>query len=118
MKKIFEHMEYARVGHYEAILESEGIPTLVKNLGASVGTGEIPFTEIFPELWVVNDEDYDRALHLLESYQPPDTAGVTDWTCPECGEFVEKEFGECWNCSTVRPSGETESDEIEPPPGT
>ncbi len=114
MKKIYEHLEYARVGHYEAILESEGIPTLVKNLGASVGTGEIPFTEVFPELWVVNDEDYDRALALLEAYQPPDTTGLTDWTCPQCGERVEKEFGECWNCSTLRPPAPGGTDENAP----
>ncbi len=114
MKKIYEHLEFARVGHFQAILESEGIATLIKNQSAQVGAGEIPFTEVFPELWVVDDNDYDRALKLLEEYQPPDTEKLTDWTCPKCGEFVEKEFGECWNCGTVRPGNALES-ELEPP---
>lgn len=108
MKKIYEHIEYARVGHYQAILESQGIATLIKNLGAQAGAGEIPFTEVFPELWVVDDSEYDHALKLLEEYQPPDTDLLTDWTCPKCGEHVEKEFGECWNCGAVRSDGALE----------
>ena len=103
MRKIYEHLEYARVGHYQGILETAGIPTMVKNLGASGAVGEIPFTEVFPELWVVEDGDYDRALELLEAYREPDTANLPDWTCPRCGEAVEKQFGECWNCGASRP---------------
>lgn len=106
MRKIYEHIEFARVGHYQSILESNGIATLIKNTGASIGTGEIPFTETFPELWVVEDSEYDRAMELLEDYQPPDTSDLTDWTCPNCGESVEKQFGECWNCGTDRPGFE------------
>ncbi|MCB1233944.1 MAG: DUF2007 domain-containing protein [Verrucomicrobiae bacterium] len=103
MRKIYEHIEYSRVGHFQAILEDAGIQTLVKNLGASGGAGEIPFTEVFPELWVADDADYERALELLTHYEPPDTETLTDWQCPGCGEDVEKEFGECWNCGATRP---------------
>ena len=106
MRKIYEHIEYARVGHYQSILESNGIATLVKNTGAAMGTGEIPFTETFPELWVVEDGEYDRAMALLTDYEPPDTSGLTDWKCPKCGETIEKQFGECWNCGTDRPGFE------------
>jgi rubrerythrin len=111
MRKIYEHIEYARVGHFQTILEEAGIPTLVKNLDASVGAGEIPFTEVFPELWVVEDADYDRALALLESYQPPAPGLLDDWVCQKCGEAVEKEFGECWNCGTLRPEYADQLDE-------
>lgn len=114
MKKIYEHLEYARVGHYQAILESEGIATLIKNQSAQVGAGEIPFTEVFPELWVMDDNDYDQAMKLLEEYQPPDVSTLTDWTCPSCGEHVTKEFGECWNCSTIRPGNSLETEAGEP----
>ena len=67
MRKIFEHIEFARVGHYQSILEDAGIATSIKNLGASSGSGEIPFTEVFPELWVNNDDQYDRAMELLDA---------------------------------------------------
>lgn len=115
MRKIYEHMDFARVGHFQSILESEGIATMIKNLGASVGIGEIPFTEVFPELWVVNDEDYNRAMTALESYQPPEIENTTDWTCPACGEFVEKQFGECWNCGELRPPAQGKESPPDPP---
>ena len=41
-------------------------------------------------------------MAALKSYRPPETEEATDWTCPTCGEFVEKEFGECWNCGRPR----------------
>jgi ribosomal protein S27AE len=27
------------------------------------------------------------------------------WTCPKCGEQVEKNFAACWNCEAERPEG-------------
>ena len=104
MRKIYENFDYAKVGHYESILNAEGIPTHVKNLGASIGLGEIPFTQIYPELWVVNDSDYDRAIELLKPIHELQTQEFKDWKCTECGAEVEGNFGECWNCGTLRPS--------------
>ena len=104
MKKVYEHIDFSRVGQFQSILENEGIPTHIKNLGSSAGMGEIPFIEIWPELWVVNDDEHERALEIVKSYAPPETETQTDWTCPGCDETVGKEFGECWNCQTLRPS--------------
>ena len=46
-------------------LEQAGIRCMIKNQRSSSLAGEIPFTEVFPKLWV-QDEDYDRARRLLE----------------------------------------------------
>jgi predicted RNA-binding Zn-ribbon protein involved in translation (DUF1610 family) len=27
------------------------------------------------------------------------------WTCPNCGEQIEKDFAVCWNCEAERPEG-------------
>ncbi len=27
------------------------------------------------------------------------------WTCPKCGEQVERNFEACWNCESPRPEG-------------
>lgn len=103
MRKIYEHIDFARVGHYQSILESEGIRTYIKNSGASIGMGEIPFTQLFPELWVTDDADYGRALEVLRPYHQNEFEENPDWECPKCGEAVEGIFGECWNCQTSRP---------------
>ena len=103
MRKIFEHIEFARVGHYQSILEDAGIATTIKNLGASSGSGEIPFTDVFPELWVVEDTDYDRAIGLLEPYHDREIPEETRWACPSCAEELPGSFGQCWQCGTMRP---------------
>lgn len=105
MRKIYENVDFTSVGYYQSILEEAGIPTFLKNLGSSVGMGEIPFVEVFPELWVVNDEDYDRAMSVLEPYYQPEEpqASLPDWVCGSCGAEVDGSFGECWKCGKERP---------------
>ncbi|NNE93738.1 MAG: DUF2007 domain-containing protein [Verrucomicrobiales bacterium] len=108
MKKVYEHIDFTKVGYYQSILESNDITTSVRNVGAGVAVGEIPFHEIYPELWVVHDEDFERAEEIIaaakvDAEKQADAKGLEDWTCPDCGEAVEKEFSECWNCGTTRP---------------
>ena len=66
MRKVYEHIDFARVGHFQSILETAGIGTHIKNLGAAAASGEIPFVQCYPELWVADDQDYDRALEVLQ----------------------------------------------------
>ena len=103
MRKIYEHIEFERVGHFQSILESVGISTHIKNLGASGAAGEIVFTQVYPELWVVNDSDYDRALEVLEPYYRQETTVGPDWVCSSCGSEVGGAFGECWKCQAPAP---------------
>ena len=108
MRKIYENIEFARVGHYESILNSAGIPTFVKNVGAGAAAGEIPFQQVFPELWVLEYGDYGRALEILKPYHCREIPEGSPWTCPACGEGIEGTFGECWNCQTERPGESAE----------
>jgi rubrerythrin len=98
MRKIFESSDSMRVGHYQSMLESDGIQTFVKNLNQSSLMGEIPFAEVYPELWIVNDDDHEQALRLLQSYEQPAAGNAEDWICPKCGEQVPKELNQCWSC--------------------
>ena len=103
MRKIFESIEFARVGHYQSILESRGIRTFLNNAASSSLTGEVPFSEVVPELWIVNDAEYDNALRLLREHTTVLPSIGHDWTCPQCGEVVPKGFNQCWNCETKKP---------------
>ncbi len=64
--------------------------------------GEIPFTECYPELWVVDDEVFPRANSLLQQYLAPESDHLPGWRCRKCGEEVEGQFNACWHCSTPR----------------
>ena len=59
----------------------------------------MPLQEIWPELWVINDIDYDRARQLLDN-AIVDESPHANWTCRQCGEENEGQFAACWNCGT------------------
>ncbi len=97
------------VGHLQSILESEGIRTEVRNEGGSSLAGEVPFTQVFPELWVVEAKDVDRAQRIIDDYQddePPSGPAFKDWVCPKCQTKVDGDYAECWNCGSALPVAE------------
>lgn len=104
MRKIYENPEFARVGHFQSVLEARGIATMIKNEAmASVFRGTAGLHDLSPELWVMNEADYERAMEILGSLQEEGRPAADPWTCPRCGEAQEGSFDECWNCQTERP---------------
>ena len=107
MRLIFENIDFTIVGHMQTILESEGIITELRNAGASGLAGEVPYTQVYPELWLLDHRDESRARALIRDYRTQEAATPLgpDWICPTCGESVEGVFAECWNCRTPSPVG-------------
>lgn len=67
MRKIYEDHRYERVGHFQSILEGEGIATLIENEALDHVEGSFPNDLIhLPELWIMNDSNYDRAIEILK----------------------------------------------------
>lgn len=104
MKKLrtynFSEAHQARL--LKGLLEQRGIPCLIRNERLLTAMGEIPFVECFPELWVLNDEDYPIARSIADDWQQPPPSEGAEWTCPRCGEAVDGDLGECWNCGCPR----------------
>lgn len=96
MKKLTSAESAITINHYKNLLESEGIRTQVKNEHLGGIMGEVPFFETWPQLWVINDLDFDRARQLIESADAESPS--MPWTCKKCGERNEGQFGACWNC--------------------
>lgn len=101
MYKVYENFDISRVGQMQSILESNGIPTFLKNEYASGALGEIPFVEICPQLFVLKQRDVERARELLQVDLPEDRR-ASDWVCPECGIDIEGQFENCWKCGMHR----------------
>lgn len=103
MKKLhtFHPSEQPLAGMFKELLASEGIQCLIRNERLLTGMGEIPFVECFPELWVVDEETYPRAILLLRAWleKPADTQS---WTCPGCREEIAGHFTVCWSCGRLR----------------
>lgn len=77
--------------------EQAGIPCTIKNQRASSLAGEVPFAEVFPELWVLRDEHFERAREMLEE-QPIVGGKGSPWICSGCGEQHDSAFTVCWKC--------------------
>ena len=83
-------------------LQQEGIAVLLRNEELFSAMGEIPFVEIRPELWILDDEVLPRAQRLLDAWRQTEPAA--DWSCPGCGERLEGQFDACWKCGHQRGS--------------
>ena len=101
MIKVFEHFEFSRVGQVQSLLESEGIRTFLRNEFSSSVVGELPFVEVVPQLFVLEEKDLPRARELLKLDLPVEDAGES-WTCPACGIDVEGNFSQCWQCGAAQ----------------
>ena len=101
MRKVTSADSIVTINHYKNLLASEGITAFLKNEHFGSIMGEIPFQEIWPELWIQNDFDYDRALELIEGGKFSEEVLATLWTCNTCGTKNEGQFSACWSCSRV-----------------
>jgi len=110
MIKVFEDFDITLVGHYQSVLEAQGIATFMKNQFGTSGAGELPFIEVIPQLWVLNDADAARAGDLIrELHETAGSETLHAWVCPVCGSEIEPAFTHCWKCSTARPALAEES---------
>ncbi len=102
MTRIYDSLDLPMVGHFRSILESIGIPCEIRNEAGISLAGEVPFTAVYPELWVLDDEHVPLACQTIRDYLEREKTAppVEDWTCSNCGEFVDGNYAECWNCGT------------------
>ena len=68
MRKIFESNQHGKVHHFQSILEANGILSMVRNDNSATLDGNLPGNLMLPELWVMEDDEYDRAMEILTPY--------------------------------------------------
>lgn len=98
MKKLLSSVNTAEIGFLKSLLEAEGIACTTRNEQIGIASGAIPFVECYPELWVLNDDDFEKAQTLSSRWQAQEGQQPEAWTCPECGEENEGQFALCWQC--------------------
>ncbi len=91
-----------------ALLAQEGIEAVVRGDGfVPLQGGHLFKMETRPSVWVLDDEHRPRAEALAEEFaHGGDTESGDEWRC-RCGEQVEAQFSECWNCGRARPDAGT-----------
>ena len=99
MKQVYSDSQIGKVHALRIMLGSHGIPAIVQ--------GEIRYgirEQSAPSVWVP-DEDYQKAMELVRAFENPlpDTqVSLPEWRCPSCGEQIEDQFTQCWNCGAER----------------
>ncbi|MEM7083829.1 MAG: DUF2007 domain-containing protein [Pseudomonadota bacterium] len=98
MKLAYTNANRMMVLNVQNLLEREGIKTLLRNEYAVGAMGEISPFEVWLEVWVFNQADYNRARTLVSTSISDSHA--PEWLCHECGERNDPSFDFCWNCQT------------------
>lgn len=101
MRKIYSGDNLMMAGYLQGLLENENIACLIKNQNLSGGIGELPPVECWPEIWIIDDDDYPRAIQIINEYNSPANSEPVDWQC-KCGETIEGQFNTCWQCGAEK----------------
>jgi len=100
MKKLTSAPTAITLHHFRNLLMAEGIASEIRNEFFGGILGEMPFTETWPQLWVVNNLDFERAKQLIDG-SVLDESPKESWRCKHCGEENEGQFAACWKCGSA-----------------
>jgi hypothetical protein len=100
MKTVYSASSISIVSIFQNILEGYGIRCWIKNEFSSAGIGEIPPIECWA-LLCVDEDDFEEAKRIVDEALSDKAAPA--WKCDSCGEKIEGQFTECWNCGKSRP---------------
>lgn len=99
MKRIYVSADPIECGFFESILTERGINCLVRNRYLGGAIGELPLNEAWPEIWVVDECDAELAKRVINEAQTPARHNAGAWQCEHCGEMMEAQFTQCWQCT-------------------
>jgi len=99
---IYTHQNGLLVENAKNILEHAGIACETKNTTLQSGFGELSGIDTWPEVWLLDANDTERAKVIIESLNTASDESKI-WRCAQCGEQNEASFDSCWHCQTAAP---------------
>ena len=106
MKKVFTARNVTEAHFVRELLEAQGLVVTVRGEDLWGASGELPFVDAWPTIWVLDDTREAEARAAVEQFEATRAAPVAgeSWRCPKCGQDVEPQFTSCWSCGTERPA--------------
>lgn len=97
----------------EGLLDQEEIEYVVQGEALEAAWSNVALSQTaVPGIWV-KPEDVARAKAIVEDYLKREQKYVGQdaidetprktWKCAKCGEEVEEQFDQCWNCGAEKP---------------
>lgn len=96
MKMVYTNESSFLVNSMKDRILAEKIEVFIKNEYAQGAMGELSPFDTWPEVWVANEQDFDRATEIVNLSQSNQEAA--DWTCKNCSEENDGSFEVCWKC--------------------
>lgn len=107
MKKVYIAQNPPDAHFVAGILQEHGISceVLGEDLWSARGALSVS-PDTLPAVWIRDDDKFEQAQKLVRQYENKTlnaTAGDNPWKCPNCGEEIEAQYTDCWQCGTSRP---------------
>lgn len=104
MRTVYAAADPVMAGFIENLLQEAGIPAYVNQAGLYSAAGEVPPNETWARIMVVHEEQAEEARAIiLEYFEGEPQHDGENWKCSRCGEVIEPQFTQCWNCGREKP---------------
>lgn len=98
MKRIYQAGTLLEARLVADTLSSAGITNHLFNTHAAGAMGELPYSEILPEVWI---DDQAREGQAREVINAMEASPLPDKHCPYCDELNPGNFLSCWHCGSA-----------------
>ena len=105
MKQVFQAHDVTEAHFVKGLLESHGLDALVRGEALAGLFGEVPLTDSWPSVWIVDEAREQEAREVIKDHDAGSAKHATPvagWKCPKCGQDLEPQFSNCWACGTER----------------
>jgi hypothetical protein len=98
MKMVYSNESLFLVNNVKNLIDAQGISSFIKNEFSQGAIGEISAFDAWPEVWITDDADFERAIKIINESQSSDKG--EDWICQQCSEQNAPSFEVCWSCGS------------------
>jgi len=103
MERVYSCEHPLTAQHIKNLLINENIQCIVKNEAVQSAVGEVPPIAAWPEIWIVDSQDKEKAKALIKSHVEAEASLSTEeWQCENCNETNDGNFNICWNCNSSK----------------
>ena len=95
MRRVYTASTLAEAHLIRQLLDCVGIKARVFNENAHAALGELPTTETWPQVWVLQDHQLGPARTVIDRYE---ASPGNELQCLSCGEHSPGSFEICWYC--------------------
>jgi hypothetical protein len=100
MRKVYSSQDVNLVHFALSVLEANKIDCVILREHLTGAVGGLAPLDTWPELWVHDAEELEQARQLIASAMKKSETQQTPWICSGCGEEIEPQFTQCWQCET------------------